>query len=324
MSSAAPDSDHPFAVPGLQAEGRTEGEPVFGRELLGRLPCARCRYELQGLSVAANCPECGLPIGVTILAVVDPFAKEIQPIPAPRLVVAGMLLWAGGAFLSAISIWIMRVAELFTRAFGTAYSPSWTPPAILILTFLSALGATVLIRPHAKIPRWQSWAAVGGVLAYIPLLVLQWRFLLPVDGSGSNPSLWVAPAGGERVLARAAAGVLGALIVLGLRPNARVLVARSLVLRTGRVDRQTLFALAAAFGVGALGDLMRVGSMFLRPTRMEILENAGLVLVVLGGILSTIGLAGVLLDSWRIRRAVLSPPIALSEVVGPSTAEPAA
>lgn len=314
MPSTAPESDHPFAVPGVRAPSTPRVAP--GSQLQGRLPCARCRYELQGLSIAGNCPECGLPIGATILAVVDPFAKELQPIPRPALINLGLQVWAISAFMAAMSIWAMRLSEVSREMLGTAYWPGWAPYAAVVLTGLSGLGATALVRPHGKIPARQRVAAIAACIGYVPLTVLHWVLFVQIDSQSLAFDYFSATPDDKRLVVRLLCGILGVLVTIGLRLNARVLVSRSLVLRTGRVDRQTLYALAAAFGIGVVGDALRLAAEYLRPASMDVLGNAGVALQVLGAVLCTLGLAGVAIDGWRLRRAILSPPLALSELVG--------
>lgn len=314
----SPESDHPFSVPGV-VEPLPPRERV-GHQLSGHLPCARCRYELRGLSIASNCPECGLPIGVTILAVVDPYAKELQPIARPRLTFAGLMLWAAGALTVAVLMWVMHLGSMAYAMFSIAVTPSWTPLAICITTLLSGLGATVLIRPHANIPRRQILAAAAASAAFVPLAWLHWD-LFANSANGIGFDYFSSNVDSERVAVRLLCGLLGVLITIGLRPNARVLVSRSLVLRTGRVDRQTLYALAAAFGVGVLGDSIQLAAGGLRPISMDILRSAGVALSVLSALLCTLGLVSVFVDTWRLRRAVLSEPLDLDQLIEPPKSE---
>ena len=314
MSSSAPESDHPFAVPGVRDPSSPRAQP--SSQLQGRLPCARCRYELQGLSIAGNCPECGLPIGATILAVVDPYAKELQVIPRPRLTNFGMQVWTMAAIGAALAIWAMRLSELAQEVLGSAYWPAWAPYAAVWLTGLSGVGALVLIRPHAKIPARFRLAAMAACAGYVPLTILHWWLFVRIDARALTFDYFSSSPDPKRLAIRLLCGLVCVLITIGLRLNARVLVSRSLVLRTGRVDRQTLYALAAAFGVGVVGDALRLATGSFGAEGLEIIGNAGLVLQVLGAVLVTIGLSGVALDSWRLRHAVLSQPLALSELVG--------
>lgn len=314
----SPESDHPLSVPGV-VEPLPPRERV-GHQLSGHLPCARCRYELRGLSIASNCPECGLPIGVTILAVVDPYAKELQPIARPLLTFAGLMLWASGAMAVAFLMWAMHLGSMVYSMFSITVIPSWWPPAICIATLLSGLGAAVLIRPHANIPRRQILAAAAATAAFLPLAWLHWD-LFSNTANGLGFDYFSSRVDSERVAVRLLCGLLGVLITIGLRPNARVLVSRSLVLRTGRMDRQTMYALAAAFGVGVVGDAIQLASGGLRPVSMDVLRSIGVALSVLSAFLCTLGLVSIFVDTWRLRRAVLSEPLDLDQLIDPPKPE---
>ncbi len=59
------------------------------------MPCARCGYELRELQADGDCPECGEPIRLTIIEVVDPTSRRLQPIHNPRVVgnaIAGVVV----------------------------------------------------------------------------------------------------------------------------------------------------------------------------------------------------------------------------------------
>ena len=120
----------------------------------------------------------------------------------------------------------------------------------------------------------------------------------------------------ERTLLRVGASVLTLVIIAGLRPNARVLVARSLALRTGRVDRQTLLAVATAAGICIVGDT--IGYFSPAMGWGKTVETVGAVLMVVGGGLLTLGLAGALVDAVRIAAAVVVPSPSLRQVVRPA------
>lgn len=316
--SSSPESDHPFAVPGY-AEPMPPRERV-GHQLSGHLPCARCRYELRGLSIASNCPECGLPIGVTILAVVDPYAKELQPIPRPQLTFAGLMMWAIGALMVAVLMWLMHLGSMAFSMFGRHVVPTWAAGAIAIMTLLSGIGAAAFIRPHRNIPKKQCIAAALAAAGFLPLAWLHWS-LFSRHSEGLGFEYFSSQPSDDRAAVRLLCGLLGVLITLGLRPNARILVSRSLVLRTGRIDRQTMYALAAAFGVGVVGDALQLASAHLRPVSMEVLRSIGVALAVLSSLLCTLGLIGIFVDTWRLRRAVLSEPLDLTELLRTPDAE---
>jgi hypothetical protein len=106
-----------------------------------------------------------------------------------------------------------------------------------------------------------------------------------------------------------------ALILLLLRPIMRLLVARSLLLRSGRVDRQTMLAMAGAAGVMALGEFLTRLSIDVPGALRGSGGVTGTVLIAFGAALLTLGLCGAVVDSARIARAIMSPRRTLRQVV---------
>ncbi len=312
--SPSPESDNPYAVPGLSEPTPYPPREPVGHQLSGHLPCARCRYELQGLSIASNCPECGLPISATILAVVDPYAKELQPIPHPRWTFAGLMVWATGALVTTGLMWLAHLGAMAYSLFRIQATPSWLASVIVASTLLSGIGVLALVRPHAKIRRRQQLAAAIAACGFLPFAWLHWE-LFADSAQSLGFEFFSSQPDEARVVTRLLCGLLGVLITLGLRPNARVLVSRSLVLRTGKVDRQTLYALAAAFGVGVIGDAIQLASLHLRPVSMDVMRSVGMALAVLSSLLCTLGVVGLFVDTWRLRHAVLSEPLDLGQLI---------
>jgi hypothetical protein len=105
--------------------------------------------------------------------------------------------------------------------------------------------------------------------------------------------------------------------VLLTRPNARLLAARSLLMRTGQVNRQTLAALAAAVGISIIGDLLLIAARmdWTRGFWDSATRWSGHTLTLVGGTLLLIGLGGVVLDVWRLLPVIVSKPLDLSDVV---------
>ncbi len=306
------------------SDGSGEISPVQGlaRDLRGDLPCGRCGYNLRGLTVRGNCPECGLPIPATLLAVVDPKAKELQPITFPLATAAGLLVWSVTGVVAAVCVWLLR-SEDVARVFGfggwrTAWAEAWLARVLAACVVTSGIGAVAFVRPHARIPTRQVVAALIGVLCYGPLAWVTWRLHGVLDtaqssvyfgaGAGNTPT--------ERTALRLVSGSLIALIALCLRPNGRLFVARSMLMRTGRIDRQTFLALAASAGVAGTGDLLRLVSAYLPEGANELMRLCGSLVVGLGSLLLTIGLVNLLIDSLRIRPVVVSAPLSLDEALG--------
>src|SRR5262249_4476485 len=146
-------------------------------------------------------------------------------------------------------------------------------------------------------------AAIASLL-YIPVALLLISYHQTIYNLGGPHYLtgWLPPPDAAHALG--AAGFLIAAIILLERPNARLLVARSLVMRTGRVDRQTLAAMAIAAWILALGAFL--GS--LRPgVAADALRTFAALLIALGSLLLTIGVLGSMLDCARIAGAILIP-----------------
>lgn len=279
----------------------------LGKQLRGDLPCFACRYNLKGVSIRGVCPECGTAVRATILAMVDPLAKELRPIRRPRLVAMALCGWGLFSFIAALVTWLPYVpglGEIDWRA------------VLLIAGVLSGVGAMSFVRPHDRILRGHSILAALGVMMYVPMLYFAAELAGP---RWVFAGLRYPPAGHEPVTNRLylrllfGASLIGALLML--RPNARLLVARSLALRTGRVDRQTIMAMAVAVGAAALGDLlMLLSTRFLGVTH-DTIHMAGVVLVVAGSVLLTIGTIGLMIDSFRIARSIALPTPSLAAII---------
>lgn len=280
--------------------------------LSGDLPCLRCKYNLRGLSVLGTCPECGTPVRATLLSVVDPLASELRPIPWRRTVAWALVLWSAGALAAAILLWCARAADGLEILLQRPLAAPWAPRGALAALAVSGLGAIVLIRPHAGMPaRHSMWAALG-VLAYVPMLWYGWQATALAGGNAYLRALEPSPAhAAARLMFE---GVLSAAL-LGLRPSARMLAARSLLMREGHVDRQTMLAMVAAVGVGAVGDLLHLNLRSFPPSVAPLLSIIGTLLIAVSSLLLTVGLVSVVVDAWRIRGVILDPPPTLRELI---------
>jgi len=273
----------------------------------------RCTYDLKGLSILGQCPECGLPVRATLLAVVDPKAGELQPIFRPRATAAGLVAWSMAALVSVLCGWGVWIIEVLPSGGLDHYLIPLRYGCVLGVV-VSGLGALALISPHANIPtraRFQAWM---GTLAYAPLIALvAWLLLGRWDvGAPGGLGQWAATSG-AKTLVQLVGGVVAVSIILLLRPNARLLASRSILLREGRVDRQHLLALASVLGLSAAGELVTL--IGLRVQAGETFVLIGQLLVLVAAVLFTLGLVGVVIDCWRIRRAVVEPPLSLESLL---------
>jgi hypothetical protein len=285
------------------------GLPV-SLDLRGDLPCARCSYNLKGLTIRGVCPECATPVRATLLVAVDPEAQELQPLHAPWLTAHGLIVWTLGALLSAMCIWGLRIADMTNES---------TQPVlramVVIFAGCSGLGSIVLIRPHPKMRRMHCVLAAVGVLLYVPLCFLLWRLHVRMEPFAPAPygaGAGMTPAAG---LLRVTTLAVLAAIILCLRLNARNLWSRSLLLRAGKVDRQTMAAMVAVVGVMSTGlAIVLASSVTSGGAAMDLLRQAGQLVVLISGAVITIALFGMVVDSIRVRSVILQPPLTLREV----------
>ena len=302
--------------------GQVSGRPtptrdgLLSRELGGDLPCIGCGYNLRGLSIRSMCPECGVAVRATILRIVDPQASELQPINSPRLVATGVVLWGIGAAMAGVLSWLPHVADLLSTLLAPFNFPFPSRPnvaqGILLGIVVSGIGSIALWRPHHHIELWKTVAAVIGTTLYVPLVYSEWRYFMT-----GEPPHYLAGYGPSGPLTRwfVLSAALISLIVIATRPMARLLVARSLAMRTGRVDRQTLLAMAAAAALMVAGGLF-VGAMGFGTSPFAGAPRIiGMVAITFGGLLLTIGLVGSLADSLRIAQAIVYPRPTLRQVI---------
>ncbi len=316
--SSSPAASSPEPVPRDASPEEIERQIALGAEseldlsLSGKLPCVSCGYNLQGLSVLGVCPECGSAVRAAILAMVDPLADELRPIPHPRLVAAGLLLWSLGGMVAVLIAWYVVIAGVTLTWRGTM---PWTQPwdsitlCVAGSIWASGLGALALVRPHAGLGRNNVLLAGLACLAYVPTGYIAMHL---VDHTAQRTMLvgadwWSGPI--DRTILRFALCLLLIVVLVGLRPNARILVARSLAIRQGRVDRQTMLVMAGVVSLIMVSDLVGLaGSRFVVGGRWaESLRTFGTAGMLVGALLFSTGVAGAAIDCIRIARAVLSP-----------------
>lgn len=247
----------------------------------------------------------------TILAKVDPHASELQPIYFPRLTALGLVVWPLAAVFAAACLWWLRASEMAARA-----SPSWVGDGAVLFTLLSGFGAAALIKPHAQIAADRIARAAIGVMLYLPLALAIHIVINRMDSIAPTPFVALGQLSTERSAVRLICDLLMMVILACLRPNARLFVHRSMLLRSGKVDRQTMLAMVGALAVIAVGDLAHLFGARAAGGIEQIAQVLGTVLIAVGSMFLTIGMVGVLVDIFRILPAVLSAPVSLESVTG--------
>lgn len=299
-----------FSPPGPLGES---GMPL-AYELGGDLPCIRCRYNLRGLSIREVCPECGLPLRATLLAVVDPLADEFKPLLHPVRTAVGMVVWSFAALAACIAAWVVRCADLYpvlNNYVGDAAAFRWAVP---LLTLASAVGAVSMLRPHGGVSLRGVRAAAMGVVMYVPLVGLLAYTMLWDSGAAQAARLSQAPGGLAAIMGLATCALLIAILVL-LRPNARMLAARSRLMRSGRADRQTMYTVAAVLCVCLMGYLCGIIANQGQHALMDLLRSIGGLLLLVGWSLFLVGLIGIAHDCWLLYPVIAQPPLSMTDLL---------
>ena len=290
----------------------------IARDLSGDLACVGCGYNLRGMSVRGKCPECGLGVLATVLSVIDPHAEQLQEIRHRRLVAGGLVAWAGFALLAAALAWIIH-GVLVLRSFGLRlHVPLWVGHASAACVLLSGISALVLARPHGHIPLRRTLMVMLAALLSVALMVVHDRLLFSVIISGRSPFLAHSDVDVERHALRLGGALLLSGIILLLRPQARLLAARSVVIRSGRVDRQSMLALIAAIAIAAGGDVLALIAGRLGGGMRDALLPIADILIGMGSLLLTLGLGGIFLDALRLAPVILHPAPGVGEAFDPS------
>ncbi len=297
------------------SDTRKAGVESIARQLTGELICIGCGYNLRGLSIRERCPECGMSIRATLLGIVDPHAEELEALNFPKLSGNGIVLWSIGALVACCSVWVLRIDEIIRAklAFNAGIG-NWVSLIGVIALICSGIGALTLIRPHRRVGRLMAIRAAIGVSAYIPVVMMYWAVYRGFDQSATMPLIQPGAQDLERSILRLGMFVGVVVIVLGIRPNALMLAMRSVIIRTGRVDRQSMYALLSSFGVAAAGDTLNVLGIMSGGVVGDLLSQLHVVLVALGSVLITLGITNVVIDTIRLRPVLLHRGVGLVDV----------
>lgn len=275
------------------------------------LPCAKCGYDIEGLSVPGHCPECGHPILDSIEAAIDPAASALAPAGSPERRTAWALQFACAGLVLVLAVGLrgaLRVLLGFTSAgfarpegFAERVDARFGPPLETIGLVLALCGAAAgLVGLAFVLPAGRSRAQrrarhLGGAgFAVIAALLL----LPEVRGAVMLLSVPIA------------------MVLVGISPAFRDIGARSKVYRTRRSAKQQIHVLLVAAGVAVCAALG--GETLSRAEPGSKVAEFGEILFLVAGtsaVLLGIGLVYLAANAWWVLQAVLRPPPRLEELV---------
>lgn len=110
-----------------------------------------------------------------------------------------------------------------------------------------------------------------------------------------------------------------AVAVLGLANVWRSLQSRSVLMRNGRLDRQSTPSLLAAIAIAALGDVIWLLFKPEQDTSVEgsLVRIVSIALIGVGSMLLTVGIVAILIDVIKLRSVILAAPLTFDEMTRP-------
>jgi hypothetical protein len=292
---------------------------IEDRELARSLHCRRCGYNLRGLRMGGQCPECGLDVWETVIATVDPAASRLPRLNDPRGVGVA-LVWLVTCLLLATVLLLLRpVALRLDETFllsGTSALARFTPAWLMVLAGAVTLAGLWSVwkltptgreDPRASAREGLRRLAVG--LTMIGFLSIAGGLLMPKAGTAPEVSRLLIQGLGHVLM------VTGLVVImLGLRVLFRAVGERSRAYRTARAGRQrSRDMIYAGLGLG-VGELTR---LFAGAAELETLQAFGTVVVWISTLMLLIGLVYLLVNAMWICRSLRRPPPTIQELLKP-------
>lgn len=324
-----PNPDDPDVEPGDLDDSQIEADrpssisagrlDALSRELSRELPCVRCGYDLVGLSVRDRCPECGIPVRATLLAVVDPLAGELAPIYSPRLLFASLALWSVCTLVAALCIWLMRAIEFADPGLGLPAFSRWLGPAAALSIGCAGIALVPAARPHPRLEPGTTLGVVIAIAGYLGLASLWWMLFNQHDRQGATLYASSTADDSWRALIRLGCGACAAVAVLGMSKVWKAMQSRSVLMRSGRLDRQSTPSMLAAIVIAALGDVMW---LLLKPEQDTSVEGSlvriiSIALIGVGSMLTTVGIVAIVIDVIKLRPVILAAPLTFDDMTRP-------
>jgi hypothetical protein len=275
------------------------------------LPCSRCGYELRELAAGGDCPECGEPIRLTIIDVVDPASKRLAPIQNPKAV---------GNSISSV-VFFFFIAVLFAVIAIVSTAPSALPiPAFFYLipasscVWLSCLAGLIAICSLVPMMQLCRQSVMAGCKAGLVLTIIGlclWIISMVLIATLLLPN-YTQHTAAKMLLDTGLPVLASGLVFSGFRRLVPRLGQRSRAFRQAQGSRQRMNDLIAALSVVIVGRTLLAVS-----TPDSNLSLLGLIILVMSLSLILIGLGYLLRNTIWIRNALVSPPPAIPDLLKP-------
>jgi hypothetical protein len=286
------------------------------------ISCPTCAYDLNGLEISGQCPECRSPVRDAVSAVIDPYGSSLPPLANPRLAGNALIFFSACAVVACLGLWLPWGSDPYAGGalgqldgFETGLLAPMMSSGLLLLAAAAMLGGVwvaVVLRPRDVLdegPRVRRYLWTIGIACTIGAILtgvvaVQWSGLvdnvLPTSPMGVYLTLQL-----PLLICCAAAllGFRGVLIHIGERCR---------IFREGGRSRQRIADLLAAIGVIAVG--FGIAQMGLSWNSLP-LQVIGRITVILCGLMLLLGLGYLHYNTWWIRKAILDPPPSLEELL---------
>jgi hypothetical protein len=274
--------------------------------------CRRCGYDLKGLSATSQCPECGLPLVESVLAIVDPDASTMPRLRDPKGVGNG-LLWLTMCGLAGVLLLLAGPVAIWLGAtgWGRELLHPMQGPLVAAVCFVSGLWSVARLRPQTPgdpVRRYLRLITVG-LLGTAVLSVVIW-----IENRGAT-----APGTMTRNASLLLICISGVLGLVGIGGVLETIGQRSLAYRRSHAARQGVQAMIAAVVGSALGVAARAMAPHVDA---PLLESGGTVLLRVSVLMIVIGLAYMVLNAWWIRTAIRRPAPSIEQLLAPALPDP--
>ena len=286
--------------------------------LVLQLPCGRCGYNLRGLAADSDCPECGEPIRLTIIEAIDPASRRLTPIQNSNAIGNAILGVVTCFFISSL----LAVVAMLIHAPYSFPAPQFVRslPATAVAWAAAGFGviSILFLAPILKICKQEEWIGYQSGLMLIVVGISMWSlsmvladFFLLTYGSGTpSYGFGIRYSTFAMLLDTCFPVVSAGLVFSGFRKLIPRLGQRSRAFRQAQGSRQRMNDLLATLAIVLVGRTILVNS----PSDSN-LSIMGLIIMVMSISFIVIGLGYLLRNTIWIRRALITPPPSLSELL---------